>query len=109
MTGYAVIIEQGMTDYGAYAPELPEVGVAGSSIDESGTPHPRSDRPANRQSAPAWRTGPSAIRGRRDGRRDPVCLTRLGHAQLIADKHQPHLPWLRLDPGVVLGTAEPRA
>ena len=34
MTGYAVIIEQGMTGYGAYAPELPEVGVAGSSIDE---------------------------------------------------------------------------
>ena len=28
MSGYAVIIEQGETGYGAYAPELPGVGVA---------------------------------------------------------------------------------
>jgi predicted RNase H-like HicB family nuclease len=34
VTGYAVIIERSMTGYGAYAPELPGVGVTGSSIDE---------------------------------------------------------------------------
>jgi predicted RNase H-like HicB family nuclease len=34
MTGYAVIIEQGETSYGAYAPELPGLGVAGNSIEE---------------------------------------------------------------------------
>lgn len=34
MTGYAVIIERSMTGYGAYAPELPGVGVTGSTIDE---------------------------------------------------------------------------
>ena len=34
MTGYAVIIEQGETSYGAYAPELPGLGVVGASIEE---------------------------------------------------------------------------
>ena len=34
MSGYAVIIEQGGTSYGAYAPELPGLGVAGDSIEE---------------------------------------------------------------------------
>lgn len=34
MSGYAVIIEQGETGYGAYAPELPGLGVAGDSIEE---------------------------------------------------------------------------
>lgn len=34
MTGYAVIIERSTTGYGAYAPELPGVGVTGSTIDE---------------------------------------------------------------------------
>lgn len=34
MTGYAVIIERSMTGYGAYAPELPGVGVTASTIDE---------------------------------------------------------------------------
>ncbi|HEX9342295.1 MAG TPA: type II toxin-antitoxin system HicB family antitoxin [Actinomycetota bacterium] len=32
--GYAVIIERGETSYGAYAPELPGVGVVGDSIEE---------------------------------------------------------------------------
>lgn len=35
MTGYAVIIERSMTGYGAYAPELPGVGVTGASMDEA--------------------------------------------------------------------------
>jgi predicted RNase H-like HicB family nuclease len=34
VSGYAVIIEQGETGYGAYAPELPGLGVAGDSIEE---------------------------------------------------------------------------
>ena len=34
MSGYAVIIERGETGYGAYAPELPGLGVAGASIEE---------------------------------------------------------------------------
>jgi predicted RNase H-like HicB family nuclease len=34
VSGYAVIIEAGETGYGAYAPELPGLGVAGSSIEE---------------------------------------------------------------------------
>ncbi|MGH8930114.1 MAG: type II toxin-antitoxin system HicB family antitoxin [Egibacteraceae bacterium] len=34
MTGYAVVIEQGETGFGAYAPELPGVGVVGDSIEE---------------------------------------------------------------------------
>jgi predicted RNase H-like HicB family nuclease len=34
VSGYAVIIEQGKTSYGAYAPELPGLGVAGDSIEE---------------------------------------------------------------------------
>ena len=34
MSGYAVIIEQGGTSYGAYAPELPGLGVAGDSLEE---------------------------------------------------------------------------
>jgi predicted RNase H-like HicB family nuclease len=34
MTGYAVIIERGESSYGAYAPELPGVGVVGDSIEE---------------------------------------------------------------------------
>ncbi len=34
VTGYAVIIERSMTGYGAYAPELPGVGVTASTIDE---------------------------------------------------------------------------
>ena len=34
MTGYAVIIEQSQTGYGAYAPELPGVGVVGGTIEE---------------------------------------------------------------------------
>ena len=34
MSGYAVIIERSSTGYGAYAPELPGVGVVGDSIEE---------------------------------------------------------------------------
>jgi predicted RNase H-like HicB family nuclease len=34
VSGYAVIIEQGETSYGAYAPELPGLGVAGDSLEE---------------------------------------------------------------------------
>jgi predicted RNase H-like HicB family nuclease len=34
VTGYAVIIEQSQTGYGAYAPELPGVGVVGGTIEE---------------------------------------------------------------------------
>ena len=34
MTGYAVIIERGESSSGAYAPELPGVGVVGDSIEE---------------------------------------------------------------------------
>ena len=34
MIGYAVVIERGETGYGAYAPELPGLGVAGSSVEE---------------------------------------------------------------------------
>ena len=34
VSGYAVIIEQGETSYGAYAPELPGLGVAGDSSEE---------------------------------------------------------------------------
>ena len=34
MSGYAVIIEQGETGFGAYAPELPGLGVAGDSVEE---------------------------------------------------------------------------
>lgn len=34
MSGYAVIIEGGERGYGAYAPELPGLGVAGGSIEE---------------------------------------------------------------------------
>ena len=34
MIGYAVIIERGKTGYGAYAPELPGLGVAGASVEE---------------------------------------------------------------------------
>jgi predicted RNase H-like HicB family nuclease len=34
VSGYAVIIEQGETSHGAYAPELPGLGVAGDSIEE---------------------------------------------------------------------------
>ena len=34
MSGYAVIIEQSETGYGAYAPELPGVGVVGDSLEE---------------------------------------------------------------------------
>jgi predicted RNase H-like HicB family nuclease len=34
VSGYAVIIEQGETGYGAYAPELPGVGVAGETVEE---------------------------------------------------------------------------
>jgi predicted RNase H-like HicB family nuclease len=34
VTGYAVIIERSQTGYGAYAPELPGVGVVGDSIEE---------------------------------------------------------------------------
>ncbi|MGH8908632.1 MAG: type II toxin-antitoxin system HicB family antitoxin [Egibacteraceae bacterium] len=34
MTGCAVIIERGETGFGAYAPELPGVGVVGDSIEE---------------------------------------------------------------------------
>jgi predicted RNase H-like HicB family nuclease len=34
VSGYAVIIEGGESGYGAYAPELPGLGVAGASIDE---------------------------------------------------------------------------
>jgi predicted RNase H-like HicB family nuclease len=34
VSGYAVIIEQGATGYGAYAPELPGVGVAGGTVEE---------------------------------------------------------------------------
>jgi predicted RNase H-like HicB family nuclease len=32
--GYAVIIEQGGSSFGAYAPELPGLGVAGDSLEE---------------------------------------------------------------------------
>ncbi len=34
MTAYAVIIERSRTGFGAYAPELPGVGVVGNSIEE---------------------------------------------------------------------------
>jgi predicted RNase H-like HicB family nuclease len=34
VSGYAVIIERGETGYGAYAPELPGLGVVGDSIEE---------------------------------------------------------------------------
>ena len=34
MSGYAVIIEGGETGYSAYTPELPGLGVAGSSLEE---------------------------------------------------------------------------
>jgi predicted RNase H-like HicB family nuclease len=34
VSGYAVIIERGETGYGAYAPELPGVGVAGETVEE---------------------------------------------------------------------------
>lgn len=34
MSGYAVIIEQGGSSFGAYAPELPGLGVAGNSLEE---------------------------------------------------------------------------
>jgi predicted RNase H-like HicB family nuclease len=34
VTGYAVVIEQGEAGYGAYAPELPGVGVAGETVEE---------------------------------------------------------------------------
>jgi predicted RNase H-like HicB family nuclease len=34
VTGYAVIIERSTTGYGGYSPELPGVGVTGSTIDE---------------------------------------------------------------------------
>jgi predicted RNase H-like HicB family nuclease len=34
VTGYAVIIERSQTGYGAYAPELPGVGVVGGTIEE---------------------------------------------------------------------------
>jgi len=34
MGGYAVIIEEGETSYGADAPELPGLGVAGDSVEE---------------------------------------------------------------------------
>jgi len=34
VTGYAVIIERSQTGYGAYAPELPGVGVVGDTIEE---------------------------------------------------------------------------
>jgi predicted RNase H-like HicB family nuclease len=34
VSGCAAIIEQGETGYGAYAPELPGVGVAGDSLEE---------------------------------------------------------------------------
>jgi predicted RNase H-like HicB family nuclease len=34
VSGYAVIIERGETGYGAYAPELSGLGVAGDSIEE---------------------------------------------------------------------------
>jgi predicted RNase H-like HicB family nuclease len=34
VSGYAVIIERGKTGYGAYAPELPGLGVAGESLEE---------------------------------------------------------------------------
>jgi predicted RNase H-like HicB family nuclease len=32
--GYAIVIERGENSYGAYAPELPGLGVAGDSIEE---------------------------------------------------------------------------
>jgi predicted RNase H-like HicB family nuclease len=34
VSGYAVIIERSGTGYGAYAPELPGVGVVGDTLDE---------------------------------------------------------------------------
>jgi len=34
VSGYAVIIERGETGYGAYAPELPGLGVVGDSVEE---------------------------------------------------------------------------
>jgi predicted RNase H-like HicB family nuclease len=34
VTGYAVIIERSQTGYGAYAPELPGVGVVGDTMEE---------------------------------------------------------------------------
>lgn len=35
MIGYAIIIEHGETGYGAYAPELPGLGVVGDSAEEA--------------------------------------------------------------------------
>jgi len=34
VTGYAVVIERSEEGFGAYAPELPGVGVVGDSIEE---------------------------------------------------------------------------
>ena len=34
MSGYAVVIEQGESSFGAYVPELPGLGVAGDSLEE---------------------------------------------------------------------------
>jgi predicted RNase H-like HicB family nuclease len=34
VSGYAVVIEQGEASFGAYVPELPGLGVAGSSVEE---------------------------------------------------------------------------
>ncbi len=34
VTGYAVLIERSKTGYGAYAPELPGVGVVGDTLEE---------------------------------------------------------------------------
>jgi predicted RNase H-like HicB family nuclease len=34
VSGYAVVIEQGGTSFGAYVPELPGLGVAGDSLEE---------------------------------------------------------------------------
>jgi predicted RNase H-like HicB family nuclease len=34
VSGYAVIIERGEDSFGAYAPELPGVGVVGESVEE---------------------------------------------------------------------------
>jgi len=35
VSGYAVIIERSGSGYGAYAPELPGVGVVGDTIEEA--------------------------------------------------------------------------
>jgi len=35
VSGYAVIIERSETGYGAYAPELPGVGVVAATIEEA--------------------------------------------------------------------------